>query len=173
MMSKTVVKLIKEDLTAIPIDAFVYYAREDLDPGSGFGTAIQQRGGLVIRKELEGIGGIGMGEAVITTAGAMQADKIIHACGPKFFEPDLENKLRRCMRSALRVAAGDGLKRVAFPPMGYGFYGVPMDLCAKVMFEELAAFLEAGDTSLEEILICVNDKRDYVAMRSQIEPWIK
>ena len=102
-----------------------------------------------------------MGEAVITGAGALNARHIIHACGPKFFEPDLERKLRECMTSALRLAAENQLKMVAFPPMGYGFHGIPMDQCAKVMLEEISAFLEGGDTSLEQILICVADKRDF------------
>lgn len=41
----TVVRLQKGDLTALPVDAFVFYARETLELGSGFGTAIQVRGG--------------------------------------------------------------------------------------------------------------------------------
>jgi O-acetyl-ADP-ribose deacetylase (regulator of RNase III) len=167
-LSKTVVKLTKGDLTALPVDAFVYYAREDLDPGSGYGTAIQQRGGVAVRKELEAIGSIGMGEAVITTAGAMNAKHIIHACGPKFFEPDLEAKLRKCMQSALRVADENGIKTLAFPPMGFGFYGVPMDLCLKVMTEEIAGFLEGRETSLEEIQICVIDISDFKAMQGPV-----
>jgi O-acetyl-ADP-ribose deacetylase (regulator of RNase III) len=169
-LTNTVIKLIKDDLTALSVDAFVHYAREDLDPGTGYGTAIQQRGGIVIRKELEAIGSIGMGEAVITTAGAMNAEHIIHACGPKFFEPDLEAKLRKTMQSALKVAADNQLKRIAFPPMGYGFYGVPMDLCVRVMIEEMTTFLAAGDSSLEEILITANDKRDFLTMKGLIAP---
>ena len=42
------------------------------------------------KKELDEIGSIGMGEAVITTAGEMNANHIIHACGPKFQEQDDE-----------------------------------------------------------------------------------
>lgn len=168
-LGKMVVELIKEDLTALPVDAFVFYAREDLQLGSGYGTAIQQRGGVAIKKELEAIGSIGMGEAVVTTAGAMQADKIIHACGPKFQEPDVEEKLRRAMRSALRVAGENGLRTVAFPPMGYGFYGVPMDLCGKVMLEEIASFAAAPDRSLERIIICVVDQRDFRALAPLVE----
>ena len=59
-------RLEKGDLTALPVDAFVFYAREDLKLGSGFGTAIESRGGGAVKKELEGIGHIGMGEAIIT-----------------------------------------------------------------------------------------------------------
>ena len=165
---KAAIRLQHGDLTALPVDAFVFYAREDLQLGSGYGTAIQIRGGASIAKELQEIGSIKMGEAVITGAGEMNARHIIHACGPKFQEADLERKLRQCVRSSLRAADKAGLKTVAFPPMGTGFYGVPLDLSAKVMLDTIKFFLE-GSTSLEEVIICVVDYRDYVPFKKMME----
>ncbi len=167
-VNKTLIKLQHGDLTALPVDAWVYYAKENLDIGAGYGTAITTRGGVAVRKELEKIGSIKMGEAVITGAGEMNAKHIIHACGPKFQEPDLEKKLGDCMTSSLRVADENGIKTLAYPPMGAGFYGVPLDLCAKVMFETIAAFVKS-DTSLDEVIICVIDYRDYVPFRKQLD----
>jgi len=103
-IGNTTIKLQHGDLTALPVDAFVFYAKEDLDLGSGYGTAIQTRGGLGVKKELDEIGSIGMGEAVITAAGSLNAKHIIHACGPKFREENEEEKLRNCMMSSLKVA---------------------------------------------------------------------
>lgn len=51
-VNQTVVRLQRGDLTALPVDAFVYYARENLELGSGYGTAIASRGGDAIKKEL-------------------------------------------------------------------------------------------------------------------------
>ena len=167
-VGKTAIKLQHGDLTALPVDAFVFYAREDLEIGSGYGTAIQGRGGASIKKELEEIGSIKMGEAVITDAGNMNVAHIIHACGPKFQEADLERKLRECMESSLRVANKAGLKTIAYPPMGAGFYGVPLDMSANVMLDCLKSFLQ-NDTSLEEIIICVIDYRDYVPFSKKLE----
>lgn len=163
----SVIRLVKDDLTAMDVEAFVFYAREDLELGSGYGNAIQQRGGVAVKKELEAHGSVQMGEAVITGAGAMKARHIIHACGPKFFEPDLEAKLRRCVASALRVAGENGLKVVAFPPMGTGFYGVPMALSIRVMIEEIRSHIEGG-SPLEEVLLVVNDKQDFDAAKGLI-----
>jgi len=159
--------LIQGDLTALPVDAFVFYAREDLRLGSGFGTAIQSRGGDAVRKELEQIGRLRVGEAALTTAGAMKVGFIIHACGPKFQEPDMEAKLRQTMQAVLRLADAKGLKRIAFPPMGAGFYGVPLDLCARVMLETLREHL-LGETELEEVTICVLDRREYLAFAERL-----
>jgi len=156
----TIIRLVKDDLTAMDVDAFVFYAREDLELGSGYGSAIQQRSGVAVKKELDNIGSIAVGEAVITGAGALKARHIIHACGPKFHEPDLEDKLRRTVRSTLRIAADEGVKTLAIPPMGTGFYGVPMALSIRVMLEEVRSFIE-GETPFEQVIVCANDKRDF------------
>jgi len=146
----------------------VFYAREDLQLGAGFGSAIQTRGGAVVKKELEKIGRVEVGGAVITSAGNMHARHIIHACGPKFREPDTEKKLRKCMQSALEQASAAKLKSVAFPPMGAGFYGVPLDLSARVMLEVVRQFL-ATPSSIQEVTICVIDDRELKAFRPQFE----
>ena len=167
-VNQTLVRLMQGDLTALEVDAFVHYAKENLDLGSGYGTAIQSRGGGAVKKEVEKIGGIRMGEAVMTTAGGMKAKHIIHACGPKFQEADTEGKLRDCMQAALRIAQENGLKTVAFPPMGAGFYGVPLALCAQVMIDTIRSAAAAG-TSLEAIIICTVDGHDFLAFQDQVE----
>jgi O-acetyl-ADP-ribose deacetylase (regulator of RNase III) len=165
---KSKIRLQQGDLTALPVEAWVFYAREDLDIGSGYGTAITMRGGVVVRKALEEIGSLKMGEAAITTAGEMKAEHIIHAVGPKFQEPDLEQKLNDCMKSALKVAKENNLKTVAFPLMGHGFYGVPAALSAKVMLANIKEHL-SGETSLEQVIICVQDYYQYVPTKEQLE----
>jgi len=167
-IGNTTIKLQYDDLTALPVDALVFYAREDLELGSGYGTAIQTRGGLDIKKELDDIGSIKMGEAVITGAGMMNAKHIIHACGPKFQEEDLEKKLRDCMNNTLKVAGDNQLKSLAFPPMGTGFYGVPVELSADVMLDAITNFLK-DETSLEEIIICILNVRDYKTFKERLE----
>lgn len=164
-IGNSTIKLQHGDLTSLPVDAFVFYAREDLNLGSGYGTAIQGRGGVAIKKELDKIGNVKMGEAVITGAGKLNSKYIIHACGPKFQEAGLEEKLRKCVYSSLKLADASGLASLAFPPMGCGFYGVPLDLSATVMLDCLKSFLENGST-LEEVIICVIDYRDYVPFRN-------
>ena len=87
-LSKLVITLIKDDLTALPVDAFVYYAREDLELGSGYGTAIQQRGGVAIKKELEAIGRVGMGQAVITGGRGDDAEAYHPRLRPEVFRAE-------------------------------------------------------------------------------------
>lgn len=153
-------KIQKGDLTDLDIESFVFYAREDLKLGSGFGTAISVRGGPSIQEELDKLAPINMCEAVVTNAGEMKAGFIVHVVGPKFQEIDINDKLRTAILSALKAADKKGIKAIAFPPMGAGFYGVPLDQSAKITLNTIKEYL-MGDTSLKNVTVCLLDKREY------------
>ena len=159
-VSGRVIRVVKDDITMLEVDAFVFYAEPGLALGSGFGTAITVRGGPTVQKELEGLAPVATGEAVVSAAGNLTAKHIIHAVGPRFQEEDLEGKLRTTMVNALKRAEEQQIKRLALPAMGAGYYGVPVEMCAKVMLEELQRHL-AGETGLEEVTICVLDTRQF------------
>jgi O-acetyl-ADP-ribose deacetylase (regulator of RNase III) len=156
----------KADVTDTEIDAFVFYARNDLKLGSGFGNAIALRGGPSIRKELENLGPLKVTEVVVTTAGTMKAKHIIHACGPKFQEENTEGKLRSTIINVLKIAESNGIESIAFPPMGSGFYGVPLDASAKITIETIADHLMNIGSDIKEVLICGNDSREYKALET-------
>ena len=163
-----VLRLVRGDITDMEIGAFVFDITEDVKLGSGFGGAIQQRGGIVIQKQLDEIGSCPTGEAVVTEAGILKADWIIHANGPKFREEDEGNKLRKTVQSALARAEEKGVKRLAFPPMGTGLYQVPLDLCTRVMVNTISEHLANGST-LDEVLIVAPDNREFNPFKAQIE----
>jgi len=155
-INQSVVRLVRGDITDLDVDAFVFYAQPDLVLGSGFGGAIAVRGGPSVQNELDELGSLATGEAVVSAAGKMKAQYIIHAVGPRFQEEDIEAKLRATVQSSLRCAEEKAVERLAFPAMGAGYYGIPPDLSAKVMLEALTDHLD-GDTGLTEVVICVLD----------------
>jgi O-acetyl-ADP-ribose deacetylase (regulator of RNase III) len=158
-------KLIVGDLTALDIEAFVFYAAHTLLLGSGFGTAVTVRGGPKIQEELNDLAPLKTTEAVVSGAGELLARYIVHAVGPRFQEEATEGKLRTTMQNALRAADAKGIKALAFPPMGAGFYGIPLPVCAEVMISSLVEYL-SGDTGIAEVVICAQDRREY-------EPFVK
>jgi O-acetyl-ADP-ribose deacetylase (regulator of RNase III) len=163
-----VLRLVRGDITDMEIEAFVFDITDDVKLGSGFGGAIQQRGGIVIQKQLDEIGSCATGEAVVTEAGILKADWIIHANGPKFREEDEESKLRNTVQAALARAEEKGVKRLAFPPMGTGLYQVPLDLCTRVMVDTISEHLGNGST-LDEVLIVAPDNREFNPFKAKIE----
>lgn len=172
MVSRTngnaTVRLVRGDITQLEVDAFAFDITGDAKLGSGFGGAIQQRGGVAIQKELDALGAVPTGEAVVTGAGLLQAEWIIHTNGPKFREPDEEDKLRRALESVLARAEERGVKRLALPPIGTGLYQVPMELCARVTLETLERHLQNG-SHLEEVLLVTPDVREWEPFRAAIE----
>jgi O-acetyl-ADP-ribose deacetylase (regulator of RNase III) len=93
-VNKSIIRLIKTDITDLEIDSFVYYAQHDLALGSGFGTSISIRGGPSVQEELKKYGSVNTTDVVVTAAGEMKAKQIIHAVGPRFQEEELESKLK-------------------------------------------------------------------------------
>ena len=74
-------------------------------------------------------------------------------------EEDIEKKLRLTIKSALKAAEDKGVESIAFPPMGTGFYGIPLNSSADIMLNEFSDHL-SHDTSIKELVICVNDNRE-------------
>lgn len=172
MTEKTVngrsVRLVKGDITDLDAEGFVFYATEDLVLGSGYGTAISVRGGPSIQEECRKLAPVPVGHAVVTGAGNLKAKYIIHAVGPKFQEPDEEEKLQRTVQAVLQKAEEKGIRRLALPAMGTGFYGIPVDLCARVMVKTLREHLN-GNSKIQQITICVRDAREIAPFAKQIE----
>ncbi len=166
-VNRTNIRLIKDDITDLDIEAFVFYAQPDLALGSGFGGAISVRGGPTIQKELEQLAPVATGEAVVSAAGNLKAQYIIHAVGPRFQEPDTEKKLYRTVLSCLEQAEEKDIRRIAFPAMGAGYYGIPPDVSARLMMDAFRNRL-AGACSIEEVVICVLDTSQYNSFKATL-----
>ena len=163
----SVLRVVQADITTLEAEAIVFYARPDLALGSGFGSAIARRGGGAIKKELDQIAEVRVTEAVVTSAGTLKATFIVHAVGPVFQEPDLEQKLRATIVNALKLADRQGISQIAFPPMGAGFYGVPLPLCADMMLSTLTDHL-SNVTGIRDVIVCANDAREYRVFESKL-----
>jgi O-acetyl-ADP-ribose deacetylase (regulator of RNase III) len=53
--------------------------------------------------------------------------------------------------------------------MGTGFYGIPLDLSARVMFETIKDHLTNGQSSLQEVCICLMDSREFPPFEAAME----
>lgn len=154
------VRLMRGDITDLEFESFVFYARHDLALGSGYGGAIAVRGGPGIQENLKEFGSLKTTEVIVTEAGELKARYIIHAVGPRFQEENTEDKLRTTILNVFRAAEERGIKKIAFPPMGTGFYGVPVDVCARVMIDTITEYLR-GANGFEDVVICLQDSREF------------
>jgi O-acetyl-ADP-ribose deacetylase (regulator of RNase III) len=159
------------DLTDADVDAIVNAANNDLQLGAGVAGAIRSKGGPEIQRECDRIGSIPLGEAAITGGGHLKARHVIHAASMRLGDRTSEENLRASTRNSLARARERGLRSIAFPAIGTGIAGFPIDRCAQVMLDEVRAHL-SGDTSLERVEFVLFDRaalaafeRAFAAMR--------
>jgi len=147
------------DLTEMDVDAIVNAANNDLILGAGVAGAIDLKGGIEIQKECDEIGSIPVGYAAITTGGNLKARHVIHAASMSLAGiPTTSKSLRTSTAHSLRLAAEHKLQTIAFPAVGTGISGFPMDECAQIMLTEAMEHLK-GETSLQAIYFVLFDAR--------------
>jgi len=166
-LGNCVVRVVQDDITMLDADAFVFDARPDLLLGAGVGTAIAVRGGPSIQAELKALAPLAAGQAVVTAAGKLKAKHIVHVVGPRFQEEDIEGRLAEAIENAARAAGASGIKRLAVPALGVGFYGVRLDTCARVTVATLARVVHEG-SALEEVIICVRDTHETAPFEREL-----
>jgi O-acetyl-ADP-ribose deacetylase (regulator of RNase III) len=138
------------DLTQAEVDAVVNAANTDLVLGAGVAGAIREAGGASIQQECDRHGPVPLGGAALTGAGALPARHVIHAAGMALGSGPSEQSVRDSARHSLELAARHGLRSIAFPAIGTGVGGFPMQRCAEILIEEAQRHAES-ETSLDEI----------------------
>jgi len=138
------------DITAASVDAIVNAANTELVLGSGVAGAIRERGGPEIQAECGAHGPVPLGGAALTTGGKLPARFVIHAAAMEPGGRVSEESLRTATRASLELARQRQLRSMAFPAVGTGVGGFPLQRCAEVMLAEVRSHLDAP-TSLETV----------------------
>ena len=155
------VVIVVGDITRQNVDAIVNAANSSLFGGGGVDGAIHRAGGPAILEACREIRakkypeGLPTGEAVITTAGKLPAQYVIHTVGPiygKNVGRDSE-LLAACYRNSLTIAERQSLSSIAFPAISTGVFGYPQDEAARVASHAIAQFLDHSDSVTEVRLI--------------------
>jgi len=162
----TTIELLRGDITRVSVDAIVNAANTSLLGGGGVDGAIHRAGGPSILEECRRIGGCRTGEAVITTAGNLQARYVIHTVGPVWQggnhgEPGL---LADAYRNSLRLAEERGLTSIAFPAISTGVYGYPVQAAARIALEVTVGRL-GNEGSLRRVLFVLFSEPDLDVYR--------
>ncbi|MFQ6171684.1 O-acetyl-ADP-ribose deacetylase [Oryzobacter sp. R7] len=130
MTGTTVIEAVRGDITTQEVDAVVNAANSSLLGGGGVDGAIHAAAGPALLEECRELrrttlpGGLPVGEAVATGAGALRARFVIHTVGPNRHRGQTEPALlASCFTRSLAVARAVGARSVAFPAVSAGVYG--------------------------------------------------
>ncbi|MFF7352455.1 MULTISPECIES: O-acetyl-ADP-ribose deacetylase [Streptomyces] len=166
----TTITLVQGDITRQSADAIVNAANSSLLGGGGVDGAIHRRGGPAILEECRALRasrygkGLPTGEAVATTAGALDARWVIHTVGPVHSaSEDRSDLLASCYRESLKVADELGARTVAFPAVSTGVYRWPMDDAARIAVETV----RNTATAVQEVRFVLFDQHAYDAFARQ------
>ena len=159
------VEVRKGDLTEFPVDVMVNAANEQLNHGGGIAGVISRKGGPIIQDEstkyVNRRGQVDIGKAVILKGtGNLPCKSIVHAVGPRWRggknnEPTL---LSKAVYSSLQAAAEKGFQSISFPAISSGIFGVPVDVCAKAMFDGVNNFFNDNNPEMKVVIMLFEDK---------------
>lgn len=163
------IELIKGDITKIHADVIVNAANSSLLGGGGVDGAIHRAGGKQILEDCIEIrnrqGKCKTGDAVVTSAGNLPADYVIHTVGP-VWNGDMEKcseLLADCYRNALKLAESLSVKSIAFPNISTGIYRFPKEMAGKIAVDEVRKF--KTEVIEKVIFVCFDDENEEIYSR--------
>lgn len=150
-------------------DAIVNAANSGLTPGGGVCGRIHAAAGTELAGFCEKIGGVMVGDAVITPGFALSQKWIIHACGPRYgYDHPEAELLASAYRAALLVAERNAVNKIAFPAISTGIYGYPMREAARVAISSIRATLPQLKT-VTEVRLVLYDVVAYMLFKEELD----
>lgn len=161
------VEVVKGDITELEIEAIVNPANSQLRMGGGLAGVIKDSGGDEIEKEARKKAPVDVGSAVLTSAGSLPSDHVIHS--PTMKDPAQKistDNVRASIRGVLKCAEENELEEVAIPGLGTGIGGVSPQDAASTMLKELS---ELESDKLERVVLVGFNQELYEAFKESKE----
>lgn len=114
----------------------------------GVSGAIKRRGGYGPFLELGRLGPIPLGGAVLTSAGRLPYQAIIHVAGISMLWRASRKSIQGAVASAMSLVHGHQLRSVAFPVIGAGTGGFGEDGALQLMLDAFAALDSAAEVTV-------------------------
>ena len=135
------IELWNGDICELEVDAIVNAANVSLWMSTGVSGEIKRAGGDAIEFAAVSQAPVPLGEAVFTPAGRLAAKVVIHAVSLDRDRRTNGEIIGRAVRSAMTVARELRVSSIAFPAMGTGVGGLPIDEAARVTVTAVRAEL--------------------------------
>ncbi|RLT08161.1 MAG: Appr-1-p processing protein [Planctomycetota bacterium] len=137
------VTVVEGDLLDQDVDVIVNAWNRNIIPWwlllpQGVSGAIKRRGGKAPFREVGRHGAIPLGGAVMTSAGKLSFQAIIHVAGINMLWRASERSIRDSVRNAIQLAQEKGFQSIAFPLIGAGSGGFNQEQAKALMLDELS-----------------------------------
>jgi Ca-activated chloride channel family protein len=148
------------DITQQKVEAIVNSTDKKLSNHGAISNAIHQAAGAELFAACHELNGCAEGDAKITPGFNLPAQWIIHTVCPRWQGGHQGESalLRQVYQSCLQLAMHEGIRSIAFPAIGTGALGFPVDLAARIAFETISQFLFSCTAIGQVQIVCANEK---------------
>jgi O-acetyl-ADP-ribose deacetylase (regulator of RNase III) len=162
------IELWNGDICDLEVDAIVNAANVSLWMSTGVSGEIKRAGGDDIEFAAVRQAPVPLGDAVFTPAGRLAAKVVIHAVSLDRDRRTNGEIIDRAVRSAMTLARDLRIASIAFPAMGTGVGGLPIDEAARVTVSAVRAEL-ARSPSIDHVTFAMRGAATYEAFESALD----
>lgn len=163
------IELWNGDICDLEVDAIVNPANLSLWMSTGVGGAIKRRGGDAIEFAAVRQGPVVLGESIVTPAGTLPVQAIIHAVSLDRERRTSGPVIEQAVRSAMARAREINATSIAFPALGTGVGGFPLDEAARVTIDTVRDELERSP-DIEHVIFALRGAAAYQAFGAALVP---
>lgn len=150
-INRVTIEICQGDALAIPAAGIVV----ETDTNLSLSHELLHKAGPEVQRACREIGWCDVGSAVITGAGRLPHERIIHAVGPRWGEGAERARLANVTMECLRLAEANRLKSLVLPALSTGPLGYPVENCARTMLTQIINFTFENLKYLRKVVICV------------------
>jgi O-acetyl-ADP-ribose deacetylase (regulator of RNase III) len=153
-----VIRVRIDDLAFFDGEAIVRPVNEDLGAPTPLLRRLELAAGTQLYNQIRLQEPLPVGAAIVTSAGELPAELLVHAVVMSRTEPVSADTVRRALTSALQRVESWQIREVAIPPFGLGAGNLEVDEAARVMVHVVSAHV--GGATYPETITFVAETPD-------------
>jgi len=152
-----VIEVRVDDLAFYHGDAIVRPVNAELGATTALMRRLEAAAGERLTSQLRLSEPLAVGSAVVTAAGALDVELMVHAVVCSDDERVTRDSVRRALQSALHQAIAWRLERIALPPLGLGAGNLDIEDSARVMADVLQRHLANATFPRDVVIVAETD----------------
>ena len=140
------IRVVVGKLAEQAVEGVVRPVQSDFSPVSHASRDLVAAAGDSVEQKLSRIGSLPIGGAVMTPAGNLPCDFLIHVVVTSTDEAQSSSTVQKAVQNGLRRVSDMGLTSLALPPLGIGVGMTEPESAARALCEILFNHLDEGET---------------------------
>lgn len=151
------IEVVLGDIATIRASAIVHPVSAEWDPVTPAMRRLELAAGPTVAEQCSKLGQLPISSAVITGAGAANAEFMVHIVVRSLMEPVTESVVQRGLQNGLRRCVEWGIETVALPPIGTGAGNLDAEEVAQLMVPILLDHMRDAQYPSAVLLVAEND----------------